>query len=755
MQELGALPASQAIEFSFNTHKADGTPIALAGTPLMTVRKMTTGTTKTVVVDLGGTLAVDGAIVGKYLVTFATTDAFFTEADYEVYISQGTVNAIDVSGTVVATFSIEHRQIQVKAAPTYTYGAPSGLIVTGALWAGYFDVVGFYNGRLAYQRRGQYQGNDVYVAWNGTDTWQVGITLGGAELQYTLVAPSPVGTYTSAASDETIGDVSNMAGNITPSGIGTILAGDQCVLTAFGKKATPYDGPIVSANGPTLSITVGSDNQQVTFDWAALAGATSYLVCFLVIRSSSVVVDWWEEVGTNQFVGDGGEGINSNPNYSCSPITHPSAVAVPINTPVDVRDWKGATAPAMTGDAFASLATKVPQTLLFDSDGTTGYHVRANVHGFLGSLLTGTAATIVAAWSKLFNIATPANTVNDLATSANQTTILARLGTWTGTGINNILGAIRAMVGKKAALTPTDLTADANTFDNTTDSMEAIREKLPANLEDLAIMDTTGFVTYGNAAPPTPPTPAAIATATWRSTTATDFNLAGSIGKSLAPATLGTAPGATGGIAIVGSAMDANNLPIDYMRRSISADIPNLTSAQLAAAPAGLSVGQAAQLTAVEVAVDVKTSTRLATSAYTAPANASIASILSILQAYQAALFTTGLSVSASLVTAYKSLGMSKTFNVYESGVAITPAAGDKIRATIVRGSVPMLTVGSDAPTVAGSSFVMGATSTLRLDASDLTFAAGVYSLLIDYYDLADAAEWKCSQRFVFVLEDS
>ena len=63
-----------------------------------------------------------------------------------------------------------------------------------------------------------------------------------------------------------------------------------------------------------------------------------------------------------------------------------------------------------------------------------------------------------------------------LATSANQTTILNRLGSWTGTGLNTILGAFRAIAGKAASLTPSDL-SDGTTFDNTDDSLEAIRDR--------------------------------------------------------------------------------------------------------------------------------------------------------------------------------------------------------------------------------------------------------------------------------------
>ena len=73
------------------------------------------------------------------------------------------------------------------------------------------------------------------------------------------------------------------------------------------------------------------------------------------------------------------------------------------------------------------------------------------------------------------------------ATAANQTTILNRLGAWTGTGINTVLGAFRALCAKAASLTPTDIST-STTFDNTTDSAEALRDR-----GDAAWITATGF----------------------------------------------------------------------------------------------------------------------------------------------------------------------------------------------------------------------------------------------------------------------
>lgn len=71
---------------------------------------------------------------------------------------------------------------------------------------------------------------------------------------------------------------------------------------------------------------------------------------------------------------------------------------------------------------------------------------------------------------------TVAATVASVPDSAGVTTLLARLGAFTGTGINTILGFFKALMGKAAA-NPSDL--GALTFDAATDSVEGIRDTAP------------------------------------------------------------------------------------------------------------------------------------------------------------------------------------------------------------------------------------------------------------------------------------
>lgn len=87
-------------------------------------------------------------------------------------------------------------------------------------------------------------------------------------------------------------------------------------------------------------------------------------------------------------------------------------------------------------------------------------------------------------------------------------------------------------------------------------------------------------------------------------------------------------------------------------------------------------------------------------------------------------------------------------------GGTITPGESDRVRVRIGReGEADKLSLTSGSDSKAGSSITKGAANTVRLDATDLRFAPGVYTMWVEYYDAADAAEWKCVQTQVFWLQ--
>ena len=84
----------------------------------------------------------------------------------------------------------------------------------------------------------------------------------------------------------------------------------------------------------------------------------------------------------------------------------------------------GKTAGAAGGLMLSDSNNQAPETpstskLSFDLVSGVNY-LKTTLYGFMGTLLDGSASLIKAAWQKLFNIATPTNTVNDLAVKALQ-----------------------------------------------------------------------------------------------------------------------------------------------------------------------------------------------------------------------------------------------------------------------------------------------------------------------------------------------
>ena len=112
-----------------------------------------------------------------------------------------------------------------------------------------------------------------------------------------------------------------------------------------------------------------------------------------------------------------------------------------------------------------------------------------------------------------------------------------------------------------------------------------------------------------------------------------------------------------------------------------------------------------------------------------------------------------------SLIQAYKGLGLTRYLTILDAdGEAIAPGANDILRVRIMRqGQTAVLTVTSEAATANGSNITKNSPTgknTLRLDASDLSFAAGLYTFRFDMMDNADAAEWKKISDQVFDLQD-
>lgn len=105
---LGDFTPGKTVTGKFNTHKADGTPVTLAGTPVLSVYKDSTTES-----TAGVTLTVDyDSRTGMHRFSIDTSaDGTFYAAgnDFQVVITTGTVDSISVVGTVVGAFSLSNR----------------------------------------------------------------------------------------------------------------------------------------------------------------------------------------------------------------------------------------------------------------------------------------------------------------------------------------------------------------------------------------------------------------------------------------------------------------------------------------------------------------------------------------------------------------------------------------------------------------------------------------------------------------------
>lgn len=114
------------------------------------------------------------------------------------------------------------------------------------------------------------------------------------------------------------------------------------------------------------------------------------------------------------------------------------------------------------------------------------------------------------------------------------------------------------------------------------------------------------------------------------------------------------------------------------------------------------------------------------------------------------------------MILAEKSRG--KTFTIsptQASGSPVAVGSNDLIRIIIGhegRLSAAPLTLVSGTNSANGSSITVNVsegTHRIRLDADDLAFDAGTYTMVVDFFDNADAEEWKTIDRQVFHLEDT
>ena len=146
------------------------------------------------------------------------------------------------------------------------------------------------------------------------------------------------------------------------------------------------------------------------------------------------------------------------------------------------------TVTTLTGHTAQSVDNNVILSK-FGFDGTGPYYVKSSLTAILGTLLTETGGYIAGAFKKFFNVQTPTlmadTTVQvgcDAALVAQKLDHLVAVADADDVADNSIVAKLAATAGNWSDYVPS------------TDSLQSVRDKLPTNLEDLAVTDTTGLV---------------------------------------------------------------------------------------------------------------------------------------------------------------------------------------------------------------------------------------------------------------------
>ena len=138
MQNLGDYAEDfAALCFTFSTHKADGTPESLAGSPVPTASAYKGNSTTQSGVGVTLSIDFDGVTGLNHVLIDLSADAFYAIGnDYSVVLNSGTVDSVSVAGTVLATFSIKNRFNSQTGDAYARLGAPVALDGGGATISG-------------------------------------------------------------------------------------------------------------------------------------------------------------------------------------------------------------------------------------------------------------------------------------------------------------------------------------------------------------------------------------------------------------------------------------------------------------------------------------------------------------------------------------------------------------------------------------------------------------------------------------------
>lgn len=348
---VGDFTAGKTVRIRFNTSKADGTPITLAGTPAVSVYKGSTTESTS-----GVTLTVDyDSRTGMHdLVIDTSADGTFYAAanDFDAVITTGTVDSISVVGTVVGTFSLANRSALRPTTADRTLDVSSGG-EAGLDWANI-----------------------------GSPTTTVGLSGTTVATVTTTTTASTVTTVSdktgySLSSSQIFNVTGNITGNLSGS-VGSVTGAVGSVTGAVGSVTGNVGGNVVGTVGSvsgavgsvTAAVTVGgysAGQDPATLQLGATAASwnTSGTIGAKINSAASAGDPWATALPGSYVSGTAGYILGNKTGFS---LAAAGLDAVVVETGVNARQ-----ALAMIGSAVAGKASGLDtSTAVYYAMGASG-----------------------------------------------------------------------------------------------------------------------------------------------------------------------------------------------------------------------------------------------------------------------------------------------------------------------------------------------------------------------------------------------
>jgi hypothetical protein len=241
-----------------------------------------------------------------------------------------------------------------------------------------------------------------------------------------------------------------------------------------------------------IDVTVSSRLATASYTAPLSAASTASAVWDALIASYTVSGSFGSRVVRTDSASSGNQ-LKITASGHAAAVVHDCE---PDSIPEDAFLSGAFSARVLATDASAEVATSVRTELAVELgriDVTVGSRLATSGYTPPPSAATNAGAVRSELAVELGRIDT---TVSSRAAASDMATLLSRLGAFTGSGVNTVLGLLKAIMSKAAA-TPSDV---GGTFSATTDSIEAIRDAQQAGTGDAsqatleAVQDTVDAI---------------------------------------------------------------------------------------------------------------------------------------------------------------------------------------------------------------------------------------------------------------------